>query len=258
MSELINLKNVSLTRSGRKVLSHINWITTKGENWFIMGPNGSGKTTLVEVLMGYLWPQQGEVRVLGEVFGRTNLQDLRAKVGYVSPWIFRRMPPETPAEDVVASGFDSSVGLFGRQSPAIRRAVLRQLRFFGCLSLKRREFGMLSSGQQFKIILARALVHEPALLILDEPFSLLDIGARMVMYRLLARLAKGRRAPQLLLVTHHLEDLLPVFQRGLILKNGRIHQQGCREDVLSPLSLSSAFGIPVGHFRGVTCSPRSK
>jgi iron complex transport system ATP-binding protein len=231
----------------------MNWVTYKGEHWFIMGPNGSGKTTLVEILMGYLWPQKGEVRVLGEVFGRTNLQELRTKVGYVSPWIFRRMPPETPVEDVVASGFDSSVGFFGRQTPAIKRAVLRQLRFSGCLSLKNRAFGMISSGQQFKVILARALVHQPALLILDEPFSLLDIGARMEMYRLLTQLAEGPRAPQLLLVTHHREDLLPVFDRGLILKNGRIHRQGRRADVLAPLNLSSAFGIPVDTVRGAPC-----
>jgi iron complex transport system ATP-binding protein len=255
MTEIIHLKNVSMTRSKRKVLSRINWVTYKGEHWFIMGPNGSGKTTLVEILMGYLWPQKGEVRVLGELFGRVNLQELRAKVGYVSPWIFRRMPPETPVKDVVASGYDSSVGLFGRQSPAIKRAVLRQLRFFDCMSLQDRAFGMISSGQQFKVILARALVHQPALLILDEPFSLLDIGARMEMYRLLTRLAKRSRAPQLLLVTHHREDLLPVFDRGLILKNGRIHKQGCREDVLTPLSLASAFGIPAAAFRGTLFPP---
>jgi iron complex transport system ATP-binding protein len=244
MTEIINLKNVSLMRSGRKVLNGINWTTHKGEHWFIMGPNGSGKTTLVEILVGYLWPQKGEVCVLGELFGRTNLLELRSRVGYVSPWIFNRMPSSTLVEDVVASGFDGSIGAFGRQSYEIRRAVSRQLGLFGCQALRKRPFGSLSSGQQFKVVLARALVHQPALLILDEPFSLLDMGARMNMYRLLTRLAQSPRSPQFLLVTHHREDVLPFFNCGLILKNGRIFRQGRRRDVLSPVSLTAAFGVP--------------
>ena len=209
-----------------------------------MGPNGSGKTTLVEILMGYLWPQKGEVRVLGELFGQTNLPELRARVGYVSPWIFKRMPQETIVEDVVASGFDGSVGSFGRKSKAIQKSVDRQLRFFGCQALRSRTFGTLSSGQQLKIVLARALVHEPGLLILDEPFSLLDVGARVDMYHLISRLASSRHAPQLLLVTHHREDLLSVFTHGLILKGGGIHAQGKRKNVLSPTVLSKAFNVP--------------
>jgi iron complex transport system ATP-binding protein len=244
MAEIINLKNVSLARSGRKVLSGINWTTYKGQHWFIMGPNGSGKTTLVEVLMGYLWPQKGEVRILGELFGRTDLSKLRARVGYVSPWIFNRMPSATLVEDVVASGFDGSVGAFGRKPAGIKRAVLRKLRTFGCRTLKDRTFGSLSSGQQFKIILARALVHQPGLLILDEPFSLLDLGARIRMYQILTRLARDPRSPQLLLVTHHREDLLPFFSHGMMLKDGRIYQQGRRGVVLDPASLAFAFGVP--------------
>ena len=249
LKPVISLKNISIRRGGCAVLKNIDWTTRAGEHWFIMGPNGSGKTTLIEILVGYLWPQTGSVSVLGETFGRTNLLELRAKVGYVSPWIFKRMSPDTLVEDVVASGINGSVGSFGRKSSRVKEAIRRQLRFFGCLDLSGKSFGEISSGQQLKCMLARALVHKPGLLILDEPFSLLDIGTRINMYEHLIRLCKRKGSPQLVVVTHHREDLLPILTHGLILKDGRICVQGPREKVLSPGTLSFAFDVDKSAFK---------
>ena len=249
LKPVISLKNISIRRGGRLVLKNIDWTTRKGEHWFIMGPNGSGKTTLIEILVGYLWPQEGSLSVLGETFGRTNLGALRARVGYVSPWIFKRMPLETRVEDVVASGINGSVGFFGRKSPRLKAAIRTQLRFFGCLDLWGKKFGEISSGQQLKCILARALVHKPGLLILDEPFSLLDLGARIDMYGQLIRLCRGKNPPQLVVVTHHREDLLPILTHGLILKEGRVVSHGSRDRVLSPATLSSVFSVDKSAFK---------
>lgn len=252
-SDVISLKNVSIRRGGKPVLKKIGWTTRRGEHWFLMGANGCGKTTLIEILVGYLWPQEGSVTVLGETFGRTNLLELRARVGYVSPWIFKRMPPETRVEDVVASGIDGSVGMMRRKSAKLKAAVKRELKFFGCLGLIDQTFGTLSSGQQLKCILARAMVHRPGLLILDEPFSLLDIGARMDMYAHVTRLCQGKNPPQLVIVTHHREDLLPILTHGLILKDGRVHAQGPRNKVLEPGVLSKAFHVDKRAFQRYFC-----
>ncbi|NTV30331.1 MAG: ATP-binding cassette domain-containing protein [Candidatus Omnitrophica bacterium] len=240
---VINLSRITVRRGGRVVLKDLDWTTRRGEHWFIMGQNGSGKTTLTELLLGYLWASEGQVEVLGRQFGRASLPELRRFTGYVAPWIFRRMPPETPVEDAVASGWDASVGRYGCISPALRRSVTRWLNFFGCRGLKKRLFGELSSGQQLKVVLARALVHNPALVILDEPFSLLDLGARVRMYRYLEKLALRKDAPQFVMVTHHREDVLPFFNQGLLLKGGKVEFAGERTAALAPARIAAVIGI---------------
>ncbi|MBF0594359.1 MAG: ATP-binding cassette domain-containing protein [Candidatus Omnitrophica bacterium] len=240
---MVNLQNVVVRKGGKDILKGIKWSTCAGEHWFVMGGNGSGKTTLMELLAGYVWPQRGSVAVLGETFGRVNLLELRTRVGFVSPWVFRRMAAEVPFEDVVASGFDGSVGHYGQKTSRVAAAVRRQLKFFGCEKLARQEFGTLSSGQQLKAVLARALVHAPSILILDEPFSLLDIGARLDMYAFLLKLSRCQDAPQMIMVTHHREDILPFFTKGLLLKEGRVLFQGSRESAFQPGMLAKCFGL---------------
>jgi iron complex transport system ATP-binding protein len=246
MSAIISLNKISVVREGKTILRQVSWTTRPGEHWFVMGANGSGKTTLMEVLAGYQWATRGQVAVAGGVFGRTSIPELRKHVGYVSPWIFRRMPPETPAEDVVASGFEGSVGLMA-PCPAPQMSVAHAaLGSRGCRNLARRCFGTLSSGEQLKVILARALVNSPAVLILDEPFSVLDVAARAEMYRDLTRAAGHRDAPQVILITHHFEDILPFFTHGLLLNKGRVAAQGPRMDILRPRVIGHALGIAPG------------
>lgn len=174
---IIALHSVSMTRGGKEVLQDISWTTRQGEHWFIMGNNGSGKTTMMEVIMGYLWPQRGSVSVLGNRFCEVYLQELRRRIGYVSPWIFKHLGDHVPVEDVIASGTDASVGYYNEFTPALHRNIRAQLDFFHCVDLMERRFGTLSSGQQLKVILARSLINDPDIMILDEPFSLLDIGS---------------------------------------------------------------------------------
>ena len=246
---IIDLRDVSINRGGRQVLRNINWQTLAGEHWFLMGNNGSGKTTLMEILMGYLWPQHGTVRVLGKKFGQVYLQDLRKKIGYVSPWVFKHTGDHIPVEDVIASGVDGSVGYFGAIPQKVVQMIKKQLRFFHCDGLVRRAFGTLSSGQQLKIMLARSLISDLRILILDEPFSFLDIGSRYSMYHFIEKICSQPTGPQVILVTHHLDDILSVFTHGLILKNFRIFKQGTREDILNKNTLSEAFDIPTDSIR---------
>jgi iron complex transport system ATP-binding protein len=241
---LIELRSVSITRGGRAVLCNIDWHTRGGEHWFLMGNNGSGKTTLMEILMGYLWPQQGSVSILGERFGHVYLQDLRKQVGYVSPWIFSHTGDNIPVVDVIASGMDGSVGYGTGISPGTRLLIEQQLAFFQCEGLEKRRFGTLSSGQQLKVMLARSLIGSPRILILDEPFSMLDMGSRYTMYRYIHGICTKHAGPQLILVTHHLDDIQPVFTHGLILKNCRIFARDKRDRILHPRILSEAFDIP--------------
>ncbi|MBF0618758.1 MAG: ATP-binding cassette domain-containing protein [Candidatus Omnitrophica bacterium] len=241
--DVVSLKDISVMRSGRRVLHRLSWTTRYGEHWAVMGPNGSGKSTLMEILLGYLWPKDGEVSVLGRTFGHTNLWELRALVGYVAPWVFKRMAPETIVFDAVASGVDGSIGAPTRISPGLKKDIMRQLRFFACLHLKDRPFGELSSGQQLKVALARALVHGPKVLILDEPFSLLDVGARVRMYQCLEKLVRRKNAPQVILVTHHQADMLSFLTHGLILKDGRVFMSAPRKAAFAPAVLARAFGI---------------
>jgi iron complex transport system ATP-binding protein len=241
---LIELRNVSVTRGGSRVLHNISWTTRQGEHWFVMGNNGSGKTTLMEIIMGYLWPQEGSVTVLGKRFGQVYLQDLRKRIGYVSPWIFKHLGDHVPVEDVIASGMDASVGYYDRIAPSLREKIDRRLDFFHSGELVKRRFGTLSSGQQLKVILARSLINDPKIMILDEPFSLLDIGSRMSMYHYIEKLCRNGRGPQLLLVTHHLDDIITPFSHGLLLKEGRTYRQGPRVEVLQKNHLVGAFDLP--------------
>ena len=155
------------------------------------------------------------------------------------------MPPETRVDDVVASGFEGSAGFLTRRTAKVVKASRAVLKEFGCLGLACREFGTLSSGEQFKVMVARAVVNHPVILVLDEPFAALDVAARAQMYRELCRIAARKDAPQVILVTHHFEDIQPFFTHGLFLRNGRCVAQGVRRHVLRPGVLSRGLGLSV-------------
>ena len=243
MPELIRFNDISVIREGHTILRKLSWSTQPGEHWFVMGENGSGKTTLMEVVAGYQWPSKGEAMVAGGVFGQTSILELRQRVGYVSPWIFKRMPPDTSVEDVVASGFEGSAGFLTRRTPKVSKASRAILKELGCLRLLCREFGTLSSGEQLKVMMGRALVNRPVILVLDEPFASLDVASRAGMYRELCRIVTRKDAPQVILVTHHFEDIQPFFTHGLFLRNGRCVAQGLRRALLSPSALRRGLGL---------------
>ncbi|MBF0522276.1 MAG: ATP-binding cassette domain-containing protein [Candidatus Omnitrophica bacterium] len=239
----IDLNKIYLKRGETEVFTELTWRVKQGEHWFVMGDNGCGKTSLLEIIMGYLWPQKGTVRVLGEQLGQTFIPELRKRIGYVSPWIFKRMGHKVPVEKVVASGTDGSVGYWGDIPENLIKKVEEKLDFFHCASLAKRPFGMLSSGQQFKVILARALINDPELFLLDEPFSQLDIGARMQAYDLIEKWADLGHSPSIILVTHHIDDISSSYKNGLLLKDRKTYLTGVKEEILTNKVFKDIFDL---------------
>lgn len=242
--ELIDLKRITAYKGSKQVLKSVDWTTRRGEHWFILGNNGSGKSSLLEIVLGYLWPQSGEVKVLNERYGECYLPDVRCRIGFVAPWVIKRHRPSVPVYDVIASGLDASIGFAGPLSKTRQTMVKRQSKFFGCDPFVKAKFGVLSSGEQMRTVLARAMVNLPEILILDEPFAHLDIRSRAHLYELLNRLAVMKKGPQIILVTHYLEDIGSCFTHGLILKEGRAVLQGPRKKVLNLQVLAKTLDLP--------------
>ncbi|MBI4549984.1 MAG: ATP-binding cassette domain-containing protein [Candidatus Omnitrophica bacterium] len=247
--KILELKAVDLVRDGRQVLSGISWTVRSGENWVVLGRNGSGKSSLLEIVAGYLWATSGTVEVLGEIYGRTDLSFHRRKFGWVAPWILKRFRPWERVSDAIAAGTEALVEPGREPSRAVLAAARKQLSFLGCLELENRLCGSLSTGELMKVALARARVASPRLLILDEPFASLDMGARFDLYRILKKIAAARGGPCILMVTHHLEEIRPFFTHALLLRKGRIFAAGPRRKVLKPGTLKKIFDLDVAPSR---------
>ncbi|MBX5436779.1 MAG: ABC transporter ATP-binding protein [Alicyclobacillaceae bacterium] len=246
---VVEVNGVSWWRDGRAILRHVDWRVETGEHWAVLGENGSGKTSLLNVIAGYVWPTSGRVQVLGEVFGRCDLRVLRQRIGWVSPDLARRFVDSRPhdtALEVVISGRFASVGVFEPVDGEMEAAARQRLRAFDCEWLADRPFRVLSQGEQQRVLLARAWMAEPQLLILDEPCTGLDLAAREKLLRAVSHLGQsGRTGATLLYVTHHVEEILPVFTHVLLLKSGRVVAAGPTRDVLTNGCLSEVFDVPV-------------
>lgn len=242
---LVKVSNVTFLRNKRKILKNFSWTLNRNENWFILGSNGCGKTSLLEIIMGYHWASEGKVSVLGETYGKTDIPVLRRQIGYVAPMIMRFMKPKETVFEVVASGLRATAGFYDHVTPAVIKAVYKALDAMELRSFKDAPFGKLSSGEQLKTIIARALVHTPKLLILDEPFSALDMGSRLRVQKLVEKLGRHHPKPSILIVTHHFDDITPFYTHGMIMKEGKIVAQGLKEKVLTAPNLSKAFGVKV-------------
>ena len=246
MSDIaVSFEGVALTRDGKTdILADIDWRIARGEHWFVMGNNGAGKTTLIDIVGGYLWPSRGSVSVLGERFGATHMQKLRLRIGFVSSWVTKRISEELSVRDTIASGLNAGVGHW-LETEAHIAEIRAQMHFFNLDRYEHTPIGILSSGERIRVMLARALVAHPELLVLDEPFANLDINGRYTLMRFFDKIAAKPKAPTMLLVTHHFEELAPCFTHGLFLKGGRIAAQGPRADVLAPSAVAAAFDIPL-------------
>jgi iron complex transport system ATP-binding protein len=243
---ILQLTGVSVRRSGRMILGPIDWALGDGERWVVVGPNGSGKTTLVHVASTYLWPTTGAVEVLGETIGTVDARELRRRVGYAGSGLEVAIDPSLTALDVVVTARHAALGPWWHDfTDADRdraRALLGEL---GAGDLETHAFGTLSTGERRRVQIARALMPDPDLLILDEPGSSLDLGARETLVRDLGRLA-GRSAPRgLVLVTHHVEEIPHGFGHALVLGAGRAVAAGPIGDALTADALSEAFGLPI-------------
>jgi iron complex transport system ATP-binding protein len=227
------------------ILESIEWRVEQGENWAILGANGSGKTSLLRALTGYLPPTAGQIRVLGETYGRFDWRDLRTRIGLVSSSVHQMMDDGETALKAVVSGRYAQIGYWGELGDRDRRAAATILRRVEALELRDRPWGYLSQGERQRVLIGRALMAAPRLMILDEPCAGLDPVAREHFLQFLSRLALTRGAPAMILVTHHVEEIVALFSHVLVLKSGRVLAAGPRERVLTSRTLSDAFNAPV-------------
>jgi iron complex transport system ATP-binding protein len=239
---ILEISNLRIERGGIKILAGISWRVERGQHWAILGANGSGKTSLLSALTGYLMPTAGEIFLLGKIYGQSDWRELRKQVGIVSSSVRQMMADDEPALETVASGKYAMIDFWGRLSRAEKIAAAKLLRQIECDYLAERPWRVLSQGERQRVLVARALMAKPRVLILDEPCAGLDPAAREHFLQFLQRLGTRKNSPTLVLVTHHVEEIMPTFSRVLILKNGRVLAAGDKPDVLNSKNLSTAFG----------------
>ena len=242
---ILEISGLRVQRGHVTILRDIHWRVDRGQHWAILGANGSGKTSLLSALTGYLMPTDGEIAVLGQRYGHADWRDLRRKVGLVSSALRQMMADEEPALETVVSGRFAMIDFWGRVTRADRARALRLLRQVECGYLADRPWRVLSQGERQRVLIGRALMAGPRLLILDEPCAGLDPAAREHFLQFLQRLGRRRNSPTLVLVTHHVEEMMPVFSHVLLLKGGRVLAAGRKAAMLKRELLSAAFGAPV-------------
>lgn len=245
MVPLLELSGVRILRGRTHILRGVDWRVGPGENWVILGANGSGKTTLLKALTGFMPPTSGDVSLLGEKYGEADWRELRLHVGIVMSAFVAAIPLAEAAVDTVVSGKYAQLDLWHAGTRADRRAALRLLRSVGLGYLAQREWAYLSQGERQRVLIARALMAQPRLLILDEPCAGLDPVAREKFLRFLDQLARRRRGPALVLVTHHVEEIMPAFTHAILIRRGRTLAAGRVKDVLTSDNLSATFRAPL-------------
>ena len=242
---ILQVSGLGIRRDGTTILRDIGWRVVRGQHWVLLGANGSGKTSLLSALTGYLMPTTGEISVLGETYGQSDWRDLRKKVGLVSSALRQMMADDEPALESVVSGKYAMIDYWGKVSSADRLQARRWLRQVECSYLVARPWRVLSQGERQRVLIARALMAQPELLILDEPCAGLDPAAREQFLQFLQRLGKKPDAPTLILVTHHVDEIMPVFSHVLLLRRGRVLAAGKKSVVLNTPSLAQTFASPV-------------
>ncbi|MCB0324950.1 MAG: ABC transporter ATP-binding protein [Bdellovibrionales bacterium] len=243
---VVELSNVTVKRDGRILLDSVTWTILQGQHWALLGANGSGKTLTLKMLLGHLWPSEGAVAVLGHAFGSYDLRKLRRHIGWVNFDIqYQFMIRRESVADVVVSGQFGTIGIFDQpvtdEHRLTAKAMLERVQIGALIE---RRFDTLSFGEQKRVLIARALMTEPRLLILDEPCTGLDPAARERFLHSVADLAAAG-GHTILFVTHHTEELLPFLSHTLLLKEGRVLAQGMTPEVITSENLSKTFSVPL-------------
>jgi iron complex transport system ATP-binding protein len=244
--EVLKLRGVSVRRETSLLLRNVDWTAHEHERWIVIGPNGAGKTTLLQVAGTLVHPTEGTVEVLGERLGEVDVFELRPRIGLTSASIAERVPNGEKVIDLVLT---ASYAILGRwkeeyESSDVTRAV-ELLDALGCAHLIRRRFATLSEGERKRVQIARALMPDPELLLLDEPAAGLDLGGREDLLRRLSTLAQNPNAPMIVLVTHHVEEVPDGFTHAMLLRRGAVLAAGPIEEVFTARNLSRCFGVPL-------------
>ena len=242
---VLAVENLHIRRGDVEIIRDASWRVERGEHWIILGANGSGKTSLLSSLTGYFTPTAGEIFLLGERFGHADWRELRKHVGIVSSAVRQLMADDEPALESVISGKDAMIDFWGKVTRAERARALKLLGQVECAHLVNRPWRVLSQGERQRVLIGRALMARPKLLILDEPCAGLDPAAREHFLQFLERLGRNKSSPTLVLVTHHVEEIMPVFSHVLILKDGRVLASGAKSKLLTNRLLSQTFAARV-------------
>jgi iron complex transport system ATP-binding protein len=243
---VLDLSGVTVVRDGSRLLDDVTWSVAEGERWVVLGPNGAGKTTLMQVAGARMHPTSGSVTVLGEELGHVDVFELRPRIGLSSAAFAESLPPHERVGDVVLTAAYAVAGRWREQyeDPDHRRTH-DLLAAFGVAHLADRTFGTLSEGERKRVQLARSLMTDPELVILDEPAAGLDLGGREMLVRDLAELAGDRRSPVLVLVTHHVEEIPPGFTHALLLREAKVVAAGPLAQTVTDDTLTATFGVPL-------------
>jgi iron complex transport system ATP-binding protein len=247
MSWVLDLQSVTVRRGTTTILDSMDWQVAEGERWIVLGPNGAGKTTLMQIASARMPPTAGRASILGETLGRVDVFELRPRVGLASAALAEQIPGDELVRDVVLT---AAYGVTGRWRERYEELdtdrALELLRVFEVDTLADRTYGTLSEGERKRVQIARALMTDPELLILDEPGAGLDLGGREELVGALAELAADPHSPVLILVTHHVEEIPPGFTHMLLLgPHGTVQAAGPLAEVLTAENLSAAFGTPL-------------
>ena len=244
MASVLQLSDVSVVREGNHILDSVNWTVEGDQRWVILGPNGAGKTTLLQLASAMIHPTSGNVKILDVTLGRTDVFDLRPRIGFASTAMARRIPATERVLDVVLT---AAYAVAGRWNEAyedidVRRAQ-RVLAEWKLDHLEDRRFGQLSDGEQKRVQIARSVMTDPELLLLDEPAASLDLGAREELLQLLSGYAQAEQAPAIVMVTHHVEEIPLGFGHALLLSEGSITAAGPIGEVITSQKLTEAFDV---------------
>jgi iron complex transport system ATP-binding protein len=243
---VLDLAEIVVTRDGNRLLDDVTLEVREGQRWVVLGPNGAGKTTLLQVIGGHLFPTSGWAAILGEVLGETDVFELRPRVGLASAALADRLPRSERVRDVVLTAAYAVMGRFreGYDPVDVARAE-ELLRALGMEAFAERKFGTLSEGERKRVQIARALMADPELLLLDEPAAGLDLGGREDLVRRLSALARDPAAPTTIMVTHHVEEIPAGMTHALLLRAGRVVAAGPLAATLTSAHASECFGLPL-------------
>lgn len=244
MGDILHFEEVTVRRGNNNILDSINWSVSDGQRWVILGPNGAGKTTMMQLASAYMHPTSGTVSVLDERLGAVDVFELRPRIGISSASLADRIPGGEKVIDVVLT---AAYGMTGRWREEYEEMDVSRatdiLAAFGVDHLADRRFGTLSEGERKRVQIARSLMTDPELLILDEPGAGLDLGGREDLVEALDELAGDAASPVLVLITHHVEEIPPGFTHALLMRDGGIVASGPITEVMTPQNLSETFGV---------------
>lgn len=246
MAAVLEFSDLSVVRGGTRILDGVSWRVDPEERWVILGPNGAGKTTLLQIASANMHPSSGIATVLGERLGRTDVFELRPRIGFASTALARLVPPEETVLNVVMTAAYSVLGRWREEYESLdERRARRVLAEWHLEDFEDRLFGTLSDGERKRVQIARAVMTDPELLLLDEPAASLDLGAREELVWLLGGYAQSPDSPAMIMVTHHVEEIPAGFNRALLIADGRTVAAGPIDEVITAENLSTTFGLPL-------------